>query len=199
MSVFNVDIQNKNIDHKIVAGLERISQVFRALLWSHAKSYGLSPIQIQLLIFIKYHSSDKTTISYLAREFNLTKPTISDAVKLLEQKKLIKKIVDDFDRRSFTLGLTALAEKIILKTEDYINPLSDIIAQFKKSDKEILWHNLANLISQLNKLDIISVQRTCYNCTHFAMNGKRNYCTLLSQYLEIKDIRIDCSDFVALN
>jgi len=89
MSVFNIIDQNINLDSKIVAGLERLSQVFRILLWEKAKEYSLSPIQIQLMIFIQHHSQDKTTISYLAQEFNFTKPTISDAVKVLEQKKLI--------------------------------------------------------------------------------------------------------------
>ena len=87
MSVFNLDNQNAGLNSKIVAGLERLSQAFRTLLWEKAKEFGLSPIQIQVLIFIHYHSKEKSTVSYLAQEFNLTKPTISDAIKALEQKK----------------------------------------------------------------------------------------------------------------
>ena len=91
MSVFNLQDQNSDLNSKIVAGLERLSQVFRILLWEKAKEQGLSPIQIQLLIFIQHHSADKATISYLAQEFNFTKPTISDAIKVLEEKNLLKK------------------------------------------------------------------------------------------------------------
>ena len=64
-SIFNLNNQNSNLDNKIVAGLDRISQVFKTLLWGKSKTYNLSPIQIQLLIFIEYHSEEKTTISYL--------------------------------------------------------------------------------------------------------------------------------------
>jgi len=90
LSVFNLDNQNTNLDYKIVAGLEQLSQVFRILLWEKAKEHSLSPIQIQLLIFIRHHSADKTTISYLAQELNFTKPTISDAIKVLEETQFIK-------------------------------------------------------------------------------------------------------------
>lgn len=195
MSVFNLEKQNSNINHKIVAGLERLSQVFRILLWNKAKEHRLSPIQIQLLIFIQHHSTDKATISYLAQEFNFTKPTISDAIKNLEQKKLIKKFTNNTDTRSYTIQLTIAGKKLVSETEDYINPLTIIIAKTTEAEKKLLWQNISNLIVQLNKLDVISVQRTCYNCKYHTTKNKMHFCNLLNQKIETQDIRIDCSEF----
>ncbi len=195
MSVFNLLNQNSDLNSKIVAGLERLSQVFRILLWEKAKAQGLSPIQIQLLIFIRHHSSDKATISYLAQEFNFTKPTISDAIKVLEEKKLLKKTAHDTDTRSYTIQLTAAGKKIVLGTENFADPLTKIISQAGITDKMILWQNISNLIVQLNKLEIISVQRTCYNCKHFTIKNKNQFCNLLNQKLLTQDIRIDCEEF----
>lgn len=195
MSVFNLENQNANLDNKIVAGLERLSQVFRILLWEKAKEHSLSPIQIQLLIFILHHSSDKSTISYLAQEFNFTKPTISDAVKVLEQKKLIKKSTDISDTRSYTIQLTASGKKIVTETENFANPLTSIITKSSEADKEVLWQNISNLIIQLNRLGFISVQRTCFNCKHYATKSKTPFCNLLNQKLGSQDIRIDCKEF----
>lgn len=195
VSVFNLDYQNKNLDYKIVAGLERLSQVFRILLWNKAKEHGLSPIQIQLLIFIQHHSADKTTISYLAQEFNFTKPTISDAVKVLEQKKLIKKLTDNNDTRSYTIQLTTVGKKIVAETEDFASPITTIIAKTTEADKKIVWQNISGLILQLNKLEVISVQRTCFNCKHYIAKNKTHFCNLLNQKLETQDIRIDCEEF----
>ena len=195
MSVFNLKNQNNDLNNKIVAGLERLSQVFRILLWDKAKEQGLSPIQIQLLIFIRHHSSNKATISYLAQEFNFTKPTISDAIKILEEKKLVKKTVHRTDTRSYTIQLTAAGEKIVLATENFANPLTEIISQAGSADKNILWQHITNLIVQLNKLEVISVQRTCYNCKHFAFKDKNHFCNLLNQKLLTQDIRIDCVEF----
>ncbi|MFZ6010616.1 MAG: MarR family winged helix-turn-helix transcriptional regulator, partial [Bacteroidota bacterium] len=184
MSVFNLEDQNANLDYKIVAGLERISQVYRILLWEKAKEHKLSPIQIQLLIFIRHHSSDKSTISYLAQEFNLTKPTISDAIKILEQKKLIKKFTDSDDTRSYTIQLTAGGIRIVAEAEDFASPVTKIIAQATDADKKILWQNISNLIRQLNKLKIISLQRTCFNCVHYITKNKNHFCQLLDQKLQ---------------
>jgi DNA-binding MarR family transcriptional regulator len=195
MPVFNLNNQNANLNYKIVAGLERLSQVFRILLWEKAKQYGLSPIQIQLLIFIKHHAADKSTISYLAQEFNFTKPTISDAIKVLEQKKMVKKIADLSDTRSYTIQLLANGKKVAAATEDFANPLTAIIAPSGPASKLILWQNIVTLIKELNTTGIISVQRTCYNCTHFSSKNKAPFCNLLQQKLLLPDIRIDCAEF----
>ena len=100
-SVFNTEFQQKDITSKIVVSLERISEAFKSLLWTYAKTIGLSPIQIQLLIFIAYHKKNLCNISYLANEFNITKPTVSDAVKVLHTKKLIKKTYASKDSRRY--------------------------------------------------------------------------------------------------
>ena len=195
MSVFNLKEQNTNLDSKIVAGLERLSQVFRVLLWEKAKQHGLSPIQIQLLIFIQHHSSDKSTISYLAQEFNVTKPTISDAIKVLEQKDMIKKLTDDVDTRSYSIQLTALGKKIVSDTEHFVNPITEIITGIKQPEKLVLWEMIATLITQLHQSDAINVQRTCHYCKHFSSTNKVPYCKLLEQKLIPQDVRIDCAEF----
>ncbi len=178
-----------------MAGLERLSQVFRILLWEKAKKFGLSPIQIQLLIFIQYHTLDKTTISYLAQEFNFTKPTISDAIKVLEKKKLIRKLKDITDTRSYTIQLTSTGKKIVSDSEDFTTPLTLLIKKADKSEKAVLWNIISDLITQLNKVDIISIQRTCLNCKHLSTKNNMNYCNLIKLKLDSQDIRIDCPEF----
>ena len=194
-SIFNLDNQNSNLDSKIVAGLDRISQVFKTLLWEKSKTYNLSPIQIQLLIFIEYHSEEKTTISYLSQEFNLSKPTISETIKTLEQKQFIKKIVDKKDTRSYRIELTQNGKNIVLETENFVNPLTEIITNSKQNDKLVLWENITNIIEQLNELKIISVQRTCFKCKFYSVNNNKSFCNLLNQNLKTEDIRIDCEEF----
>lgn len=197
MSVFDLEQQNSSLDLKIVAGLERISQAFRILLWEKAKVYGLSPIQIQLLIFINYHSQDKTTVSYLAREFNLTKATISDAIKVLLQKELIGKQTDSTDTRSYTIQLTEEGKKVVSNTQDFANPVTDIVSKVDLQEKQAVWQTISTLIIQLNKMDLISIQRTCPNCRFYALKDGGHYCNLLNKSLENTAIRIDCPEFEA--
>ncbi|MHA3789082.1 MarR family winged helix-turn-helix transcriptional regulator [Flavobacterium hauense] len=195
MSVFNLNIQNENTDNKIVAGLERLSHVFKALLWDKAKELGLSPIQIQILIFLQYHSAEKNTVSYLAREFNITKPTVSDAVKSLEHKKLLEKINDTKDSRSYHLKISSEGKQAVKAAEDFTNPFSQIIAGVTENDKEILWKNISALINTLNRQGVITVQRSCKNCIHLVQNNGDYFCSLLKQPLQTSDLRIDCPEF----
>jgi DNA-binding MarR family transcriptional regulator len=87
-SAFDPKNQELNIESKIVVALERISEAFKVSLWNENKKYGLSPIQLQILTFLLFHSQELRTISHLAIEFNSTKASISDSVKTLETKKI---------------------------------------------------------------------------------------------------------------
>ncbi|MDV6170258.1 MarR family winged helix-turn-helix transcriptional regulator [Flavobacterium sp. DG1-102-2] len=195
MSIFNLNIQNENTGNKIVAGLERLSHVFKTLLWEKAKEFGLSPIQIQILLFTQYHSDEKNTVSYLAKEFNVTKPTVSDAVKVLEQKKLIAKYNDSSDFRSYYLKPTIEGKRIIKETEQFTDPVADIISGVSEIDKEIIWENISNLIAKLNRQGVVTVQRSCNNCIYLTTGGTTYFCNLLKQPLHTKDLRLDCPEF----
>ena len=195
MSVFNLNIQNENTDNKIVAGLERLSTIFRALLWDKAKDMGLSPIQIQILLFSNYHALSLCTVSYIAKEFCVTKPTVSDAVKTLEQKGFITKVSITGDSRSYGISLTETGRQVIHLTENFTSPFNAAIATVTDRDKEILWKNISSLIAALNYAGVINVQRTCTACTHYRYDNVTAFCNLLKQELTTRDIRIDCPEF----
>jgi DNA-binding MarR family transcriptional regulator len=193
-SVFNLDYQNQNLDGKITVGIEKLSSVFRGLIWEETKNTGLSPIQLQILIFLKYHSENLATVSYLAKEFNVTKPTISDAIKVLEQKKIIKKTSSKNDTRSYLIQLTALGKKMVVQSENFSQPFSKIIETLNTKDKIQFWSTITQLIAQLNTIGLISVQRICYTCKFYEQKKNHSFCHLLMSDLKNIDIRIDCPE-----
>lgn len=195
MSAFNIEEQNANPDLKIVAGLERLSQVYRSLLWEKAKVIGLSPIQIQILIFIRYHDPSLSTVSALAQEFSVTKPTISDAIRVLLEKDLLVKRPNPTDARSFLVHLTVKGKRITDNMEQYADPIAGLIAEMDPNEKTALWKYISGLISQLNSAGIIAVQRTCFHCRYFGEHDDRPFCNLLGKPLAVQDIRIDCPEF----
>jgi len=194
-STFNPAQQEKDISSKIVAGMERVSEVFKVLLWEKAKLVGLSPIQIQILIFISFHKSDLCNVSHLAKEFNVTKPTISDAIRVLDKKKLILKDYSSSDSRSYSIVLSNLGSDIVSQTYDFSNPLKKQIDSFSQGDLESLFETLSTLIYKLNNIGILSVQRTCYGCKFYKKNNDSHYCNLLENELQTKEIRIDCPEY----
>ena len=50
---------DQTTEGKIVASLERISQAFRVLLWKKSKEFSLTPLQVQILIFLFTQNEEK--------------------------------------------------------------------------------------------------------------------------------------------
>ena len=194
-SVFNTEFQQESLSSKIVVSLERISEVFKSLLWEYAKKIDLSPIQIQILIFIAYHKNELCNVSHLAKEFNITKPTISDAVKVLENKKLICKKHSANDSRSYIIILTNKGKEILNKTDGFAKPLQSEIEKIDADKLEPLYSSLNKLIYQLNLNGILSVQRICYACKFYEERNKKQFCNLLNIELQTRDLRVDCPEF----
>jgi DNA-binding MarR family transcriptional regulator len=196
MSAFNPENHLVNIDAKIVASLEKISEVFRVLLWAEAKEHRVSPIQLQLLIFLKYHPlTAHRRIAFLAREFNLTKATISDSMRVLEEKGLVLRTDDVTDSRGYNFSLTEKGEQLTASVENFTGPLDGAIAALSPQQKEYLLSSVLDLIYRLNQMGIISTQRMCFNCYYY--NGDRaqnHYCNLVQAPLAYDTIRFECPE-----
>lgn len=195
-SVFDLAHQNSSIESKIVASLERVSQAFRVLLWNESKEFSLSPIQVQLLIFLLHHSAEKRKVSYLADEFNMSKATISDTIKTLEQKQLIKKEFEKHDSRSYIIHLTKKGENIAEQTSLFAKQIQIPIDKLHASDKENLLLSLLDIIHHLNKSGVITIQRMCFTCHFYKPDDKKqeHFCGLLNTKLVDSELRIDCPE-----
>lgn len=195
-SDFNLTHQNKSTESKIVALLERIAQAFRVLLWQESKENSLTPIQVQVLIFLRFHSEEKCKVSYLANEFNMTKATISDTIKTLEQKLLITKEFEQQDTRSYIIHLTPKGKELADKTSLFSKEINKPIDKLNPVDKENLLLNLLNIIRHLNQSGVITIQRMCLTCQYYDYSepGQKHFCKLLNQNLKATELRIDCPE-----
>ena len=191
---FDPKLQETDLVSKIVVGVERLSEVFRVLLWEKSKETGLSPIQIQLLLFIKDHPSSLANVSSLSREFNLKKPTISDAVKVLFRKEYVSKEGEE-DARSYTLRLTPAGHALANQLEDFDIPLRETIQRLDKQSQEGLFDSLVKVIYSLNDTGLIQVQRTCFGCRFYDKTKAGHYCQFIKSKLSNDELRVDCSDY----
>lgn len=189
-SSFNLNEQNQKIESRIVVALERISEAFRVLLWNESKENSLSPIQIQILIFIYFHSLAKCKVGYLADEFNMTKATISDSVKVLLSKELVTKETDPIDTRSFSLSLTDEGKKIAKKASLFASSIEQPIEKLTQEQKTIMLDGLLKLIYDLNQSGIITIQRMCFTCSNYKLDQGVHYCKLLKSKTCRKRIKI---------
>lgn len=105
----------QNIDHQLVRAIARLTQICRALQIQDGKSSGLSPIQVQILIYLDQHPGTNHTLSDLVMEFHSTKASLSESVQNLLVKKLISKKPGKADRRSQLISLTSRGKKLAHK------------------------------------------------------------------------------------
>jgi len=193
-SPFNPDYQNNEIDSKIVVALERLSGAFRALLWNESKQNALSPIQIQILIFLLFHPGEKCKVSYLAQEFNMTRPTISDSIRSLLEKDLIKKYEAPLDIRSYTIGLTGAGKRAATKSAGFALAVEEPLSFIPGEQKEAMLTGLLKIIYELNRAGIITIQRMCFTCSNYSVVNDYHYCKLLQARLANNELRVDCKE-----
>lgn len=194
-SIFDPQHQSQSLDAKLIVALERIAEVFRVSLWEVGKQLKLSPLQIQLLIFLNFHKRELCKVSYLAIEFNLSKPTISEAIRTLAKKKLIEKETDPVDNRSYAVRLNWEGERVAAQVMNYANPLSDAFVSWSEEEKIQFYSYSLKLINNLQQMGFIKIQRTCFNCRFYTPTNNSHYCKFLERELSPATLRVDCPEF----
>jgi DNA-binding MarR family transcriptional regulator len=198
-SVFESSTQHGDVDKKIVASLERLSQVFRILLRGEAQERGLSPIQAQFLVHLLHHGATLRRVSQLAREFDLTRATVSDAVGSLEKKGLITREPWPDDKRIATLRLTRTGEHTARELAAWANVVEEHLKGCSPEEKEAVMRFLMGLIGSLQKSGLITVARMCVTCRFFRPDAhpgeiSPHHCALLDMPLSGSDLRADCPE-----
>ncbi len=201
-SIYQLEHQHLDVDSKIAAALERLSQGFRSLLWEKTKKLNISPIQIQMLVFLFFHHKTQASISQLSREFGLTPATVSDAIATLQKKELVTRTPLATDRRVVLVHLTADGKKMARRLSTWSNAIYENIATLQVEDKAAVLNFLMLLINSLNEAGVIPVNRMCVSCRYFRTNQSSQtqqpyFCDLIQKPLANATLRFDCPEHEA--
>lgn len=185
------------MEQNIIAAIERLASAFRFILWDIAKKTQLSPIQIQFLVYLNNHSEELCRASQIAREFGLTKSTVSGAIKALKRKRLICKKAWQDDNRVSTLKLTPLGKRLTKDLAGWANSILTHIKKFSPGVKQDVMIFLMELIASLKNSGIINVDRMCITCANFQKDAhpgtdSPHYCVLTDRRIPNSELRMDC-------
>lgn len=202
-SVFDLTSQQSDLNSKIIIALERLAEAIRILLWDQSKTANLSPIQIQFLIFLHYYPAEQRRVSELARRFNLTQATVSDAVSSLEAKGLVTKTESPQDRRATVLKLTAAGREAVQQLAGWAEGIRSVLSDFPAERTVAGYLFLLQLVEALEKRGVISRNRMCLTCRFFreeVSSGENSpyFCAFLDKPLSTGDLRVDCPEYEAL-
>lgn len=178
---------------RIAALAERIGR----LLDTGAHGSGLLPVHWEVLRYLDRANRFSRSPVALTAYLGSTKSTVSQTVKTLEQKGLVRIRVEPGDRRRRRLSLTALGRQRL--AHDPLSRLTDAVHQLPRAARL----SLAAGLEQVLYARLDSEKRRpfgqCRDCRFFASDhpeGRPYFCTLLKAQLTRDDSAAICHEQV---
>ena len=189
----------RNLDAKLAAALERVGQALRTELRQRARRQDLTPTQAQIVLRLAHDPARRRRVGSLAAEFDVSQPTLSDAVAVLLRKELVERRPDPTDARAQTLWLTRRGAAAARELAFWDEAVRAQLAGVPRGEKEDALVLLLDLIAGLYETGVVSVARTCVTCRFLRRrvapeSSVRHHCALLDMPLARGDLRVDCPE-----
>ena len=155
---------------------------------------------MQFLIHIASYSRKYSSVSEISRVFKLTAPTVSDAIKSLESKGLIQKIISPRDRRRYPIALTRKGMELAKKLSNWYEPLIPHLPESNSDRQESVLLYLFRFMDSLQNENLISGINLCVSCSYFRDKSEveiddEHYCTLRKVSLKTGDLQLNCPNY----
>lgn len=144
-----------------------IIQLANAVTWfrnQKVQAMGLTSSQAWVIRYIQKHHNERITAGNLMEQLNLSKPTVSGIIKLLEKKSLLIRYTDEEDARKNIIVLTKKGEDLEERLEEVVMQTEDILLQgMTKEEQEQLNRLLQNALKNMNTCRV-AVSQERGNC-----------------------------------
>jgi len=181
-------------EKRIAALLERLGR----LAFTESYSQGLNPVQWEVLRYLARANRFSNTAMALTAYLGLTKGTVSQSVKALEGKGLLRKRADSRDRRNVRLFLTAAGRRLLFR--DPLRGIEEASATMPERVRRRLAADLNSLLGHSLAVRGRQPFGLCRECRYFARNhpdGGPHRCLLLEEPLSNPDSGLICLEQTA--
>ncbi|MSQ76890.1 MAG: MarR family transcriptional regulator [Nitrospiraceae bacterium] len=187
------------LPHRLASALSKVSVSLKRRLWRDAASRRISPLQAQILAFLRQRSTHGATVSDITRMLGVTMPTASDVIAVLVKRGLLRKFRTEADGRVFTVLLTARGRRRAEQVQGWPDFLLWAAELLPPEEQESLLRTLVKLIRSIQERGEIPAAKMCVTCTHFRpyvnQDSERPYhCALMNADFGDRLIRIDCNE-----
>lgn len=188
------------MEDKIISILEKLTSVVQFLRCDTGRKYGLAPLQTRIMLSLGKQDTYYFSITRISEELELSKPTVSDAIKTLESKGLIFRRVVLSDKRRSRIMLTGQGERVVEKLRSWSDGVKDQLHQFPHSLRANGLFFLMELVSSLKESGVINVARMCNSCCNFIKNlhpgaERPHFCQLLDKEVRNSELKIGCGSY----
>ena len=180
--------------NKIHSYLERLSNLLRSEMRGAGADAGLQPVQIDALNYLatcnRYSDTPMGVTEYLGQ----TKGTVSQTLKVLERKGLLKRKLDRQDRRVTHLRVTPAGRRLL----DRIVPAANFVDGCQLLDAKAqrqIEQSLATLLRSVQKAGGCKTFGVCHTCRFNRDQGDGSfYCELVKAKLSEADVQLICRE-----
>lgn len=176
--------------------VERLANLLRQEARAEGQNLGLQPVQQEALYYLSTCNKYSDTTLAVTEFLGLTKGTVSQSLKVLENKKLIAREKDKKDKRITHLKVTDEGLSFLAAT----CPPKHFTAALVGLDVEKKVH-ITSLLSEVLKNYQVTAERTafgvCKNCKFNQKTQEGITCALTKEPLTNKDTKLICREYIA--
>lgn len=188
------------LEQKILTGLAKIAIVLRETSWKRSADFGINPSQMQVLLCLQEDASE-TLASDISLRLGITRASVSDSLKALEEKGLLRRRSHSNDARASLIELTAKGKKIAKELDHWPGVLTESLQALEAEEQAQLLHLLSKTILGLQENRKVPLAKMCVSCTYFRQNQhlgetKPHHCALIDAPLANEDLRLNCPEHV---
>lgn len=173
--------------------IERLGNLVRADTRAACNEYGLKLVQVEALRYLTQCNHYSDTPQAVTEFLGLTKGTVSQTLKVLEQKGLLRKRGDAKDKRLVHLNPTAKGRRLVERTMSAATVVQGI-GKIPMSDNQVSVDSLRALLRSVQVANDLKTFAPCYTC-RFNQKRKSDYfCRLTNEPLAEQDVALLCRE-----
>jgi DNA-binding MarR family transcriptional regulator len=189
-----------DLAQRIATGLSKISQAMKAKAWQEGFSEGITPTQGQILTFLRQRKkSNPTSLTDIAGHMAVSSATVSEALRVLEEKKFVVKESSFEDRRFLTVRLTDSGRQLADKVFSWPDFLSSSVEDLTSHEQEVFLKVLIKMIKGIQDREEIPLVGMCVTCRFFRPyvhkdKNKPHHCEYVNGAFGARHFRVECPD-----
>lgn len=196
--MFHANDRVNNRAARVSMALFRISQAIKKITQEDSDEVGLSPVQIQSLLFIFHTRPDMASVGHLASAIGTSHVTAVKIINGLMSKGLVTKMKYPGDKRITILQLTDSGLGVVLSLDSWGERLQDALLGISEETMEHLEIGLGGIIHALRSEGYLVVAEPCMGCMHFRPNtgseAEPHYCNMIHKFLTHEQTLKECPE-----
>jgi DNA-binding MarR family transcriptional regulator len=173
--------------------VERLGNLLRADVRAACHEHGVRPVQLEALGYLTQCNRYSDTPQGVAEFLGLTKGTVSQTLKVLEQKGLLRKQDDARDKRVVHLKPTAKGQRLV----ERVVPSASLVqglGKLSKSERQATVDALRVLLRSIQKANDLKTFAPCHTCRFNQKYEGGFFCGLTREPLDDQDVTLLCRE-----